>query len=61
MAFDDKVSNKSEELKGKVKEGAGNATGDQELQAEGRADQASGQAKQAGEKVKDAVKSVFKK
>ena len=61
MGLDDKIDNKSEELAGKVKEGAGRATDDPELEAEGRADQVSGNLKQAGEKVKDAVKDVFNK
>jgi uncharacterized protein YjbJ (UPF0337 family) len=61
MGLDDKFDNKAEELKGKTKEGAGRATGDESLEAEGRADQASGSVKQAGEKVKDAAKSVFGK
>jgi uncharacterized protein YjbJ (UPF0337 family) len=56
MAFDDKVDNKSEELGGKVKEGVGKATGDDEKVAEGRADQASADVKKAGENVKDAFK-----
>ena len=56
MGNDDKVENKAEELKGKVKEGVGDATDNEQLQAEGRADQASGNLKQAGEKVKDAFK-----
>ena len=59
MGLDDKIDNKSEEMKGQVKEGAGRATDDPDLEAEGRADQASGSVKQAGEKVKDAAKSVF--
>jgi uncharacterized protein YjbJ (UPF0337 family) len=59
MGLDDKIDNKSEEMKGKVKEGAGRATDDHDLEAEGRADQASGSVKQAGEKAKDAAKSVF--
>ena len=61
MAMDDKIDNKAEEYKGKVKEGVGNATDDDSLVAEGKADQASGGLKQAGEKVKDAAKSVFGK
>ncbi len=61
MGLDDKFDNKAEEMKGTVKEGAGRATDDPELESEGRADQASGQVKQAGEKVKDAAKSVFGK
>jgi uncharacterized protein YjbJ (UPF0337 family) len=64
MGMDDKMGNKGEELKGKVKEGVGDATDNERLQAEGEADQASAKAKQAGEHVKDAAKDVgdtFKK
>ena len=55
MGFDDKVDNKSEDLKGRAKEAAGSVTGDDELKSEGRADQAESSVKQAGEKAKDAV------
>ncbi|HCB07724.1 MAG TPA: CsbD family protein [Nocardioides sp.] len=58
MGFDDKVENKGEELKGRAKEAAGAATGDDELKNEGRADQADSSVKQAGEKAKDAVKDL---
>ena len=44
---------------GKVKETTGRATGNQSLEAEGRADQASANVKQAGEKAKDAVKDAL--
>ena len=54
----DKIENKAQELKGKVKEGVGDATDNEQWQAEGKADQAKGNLKQAGEKVKDAVKGV---
>ena len=57
MAFDDKVDNKAEEVGGKVKEGVGKATDDEQLEAEGKVDQTSSNLKQAGEKVKDAFKS----
>jgi uncharacterized protein YjbJ (UPF0337 family) len=56
MGTDDKLSNKGEELRGKAKEGVGRATGDEELEAQGRGDQAKADVKQAGEKVKDAFK-----
>jgi uncharacterized protein YjbJ (UPF0337 family) len=56
MGVDDKIDNKSEELAGKVKEGAGKATDDEDLEAEGKADQSSANLKQAGEKIKDAFK-----
>ncbi|MEU8266126.1 CsbD family protein [Sphaerisporangium sp. NPDC049002] len=58
MGADDKISNKAEELKGKVKKGVGDVTGDDELRAEGEADEAKGHVKQAGERVKDAAKNV---
>ena len=57
MGIDDKISNASEEATGKVKEGAGRATDDEQLEAEGRGDQASANLKQAGEKIKDVFKS----
>ncbi|GIJ10596.1 CsbD family protein [Micromonospora andamanensis] len=57
MGIDDKISNASEEATGKLKEGAGRATDDEQLEAEGRGDQTSANVKQAGEKIKDAFKS----
>jgi uncharacterized protein YjbJ (UPF0337 family) len=56
MSAVDKIKNTAETDKGKVKEGLGQATGDESLEAEGHADQAKGDLKQAGEKVKDAFK-----
>ncbi len=56
MATEDKAAHKATEVKGKIKEGVGDATDDQELQAEGQTDQAKGNLKQAGDKVKDAFK-----
>ncbi|MCO1655582.1 CsbD family protein [Pseudonocardia humida] len=56
MATDDKIENKTDELKGKAKQTVGEATDDDQLQAEGQADETKGNLKQAGEKVKDAFK-----
>ena len=56
MGTDDKIDNKGEELGGKLKEGIGRASGDEELEAQGQGDQAKSNLKQAGEKVKDAFK-----
>jgi uncharacterized protein YjbJ (UPF0337 family) len=56
MATEDKAANKVTEVKGKAKKGLGKATGDREMEAEGKTDQAKGNLKQAGEKVKDAFK-----
>jgi uncharacterized protein YjbJ (UPF0337 family) len=57
MSAKDKAKNKAQEMKGQAKEKAGQATGDEHLEAEGRADKAKGNLKNAGEKVKDAFKS----
>jgi uncharacterized protein YjbJ (UPF0337 family) len=57
MSAEDKAKNTAETAKGKAKEGLGKATGNESLEAEGRADQAKGDLKQSGEKIKD----VFKK
>ena len=57
MSTEDKIGNKAEELRGKVKEGIGDATDDEALERQGKKDQATGNLKQAGEKVKDAFKS----
>ncbi|WP_431278717.1 CsbD family protein [Leifsonia poae] len=56
MGASDKMENAAEDLKGKVKEGVGKMTGDDEKVAEGKADQAKSDVKQAGENVKDAFK-----
>jgi uncharacterized protein YjbJ (UPF0337 family) len=54
MASEDKAANKAQELKGKAKEAVGDATDNEQWQAEGKADQTAGNLKQAGEKIKDA-------
>jgi uncharacterized protein YjbJ (UPF0337 family) len=56
MSTENKAANKVTELKGDAKEAAGKATGNEQLQAEGQADQTKGNVKQAAEKVKDAFK-----
>lgn len=56
MSGTDKVKNKTEELKGKIKESAGRASGDRDLEAEGKVDRSKGSLKQAGEKMKGAFK-----
>ncbi|MET7948306.1 CsbD family protein [Micromonospora sp. NPDC005324] len=57
MGFDDKINNATEDAAGKLKEGAGRVTDNEQLEAEGRADQSTSKLKQAGEKIKDAFKS----
>ena len=49
---------KSTEWKGRMKEAAGAATGDEETKREGRADQREGKLEQAKEKASDAVKDA---
>jgi uncharacterized protein YjbJ (UPF0337 family) len=56
MAKADKVKNAKQQAKGKLKEAAGKATGNDNLRAEGKNDQSVANLKQAGQKVKDALK-----
>jgi uncharacterized protein YjbJ (UPF0337 family) len=56
MSSENKAANKVTEVRGKIKKAAGQATGDADLEAEGRAEESKGDLKQAGEKVKDAFK-----
>lgn len=58
MAEDDKLANKVQDAKGKVKETTGSAVGNESLEAEGKGDQAESSLKQGVEKVKDAAKDI---
>ncbi|MGO4146539.1 CsbD family protein [Paenarthrobacter sp. YAF11_1] len=58
MGLDDKINNAAEEAGGKLKEKTGETTGDGNLQAEGRSEQAEANLKQSGEKIKDAAKGA---
>ena len=58
MSTIDKASNKAQDIKGRVKEKAGRATGNQDLEAEGKTDQITSAAKDVGEKVKDVGEKV---
>lgn len=58
MGLADDAKNKAEELKGRGKEAAGSITGDDELKAEGKGDQASADLKQKAADVADAVKGA---
>jgi uncharacterized protein YjbJ (UPF0337 family) len=55
MSTNDRIANKVQDAKGKVKEAAGKATDDHELQAKGKADQVKSAVKDAGERVEHAV------
>jgi uncharacterized protein YjbJ (UPF0337 family) len=56
MGAVDKAKNTAQQAKGKVKEAAGEATGNDRLRRKGKSDQVKGKLKQKGEKVKDALK-----
>ena len=54
MGTGDDIKHGAEEMKGKVKEGVGDMTDNESLEAEGKVDQAKANLKQAGDDVKDA-------
>jgi uncharacterized protein YjbJ (UPF0337 family) len=49
----------TDKVKGKIKEVAGAATGDENLENEGKLDQAKGSVKKAGENMKDRAKEAL--
>jgi uncharacterized protein YjbJ (UPF0337 family) len=56
----DEIRNK-DDAKGRLKEAAGDLTGDDELQREGKVDQATGKVKDGVEKASDKVKDAVGK
>ncbi len=54
------MEGKWDEVKGDVKEKAGQVTDDESLEREGQAEQAKGNVKQAWEKAKDALNDLRK-
>lgn len=56
MGADDKIKNAAEKAVGKVKETVGQVTGNEELKAEGKAEQTGAKLKDAGENLKDAFR-----
>jgi uncharacterized protein YjbJ (UPF0337 family) len=56
MGTDDKLQNMADEKIGEAKETLGKATDNDDMEAEGKTDQAKADLKQAGEKVKDVFK-----
>lgn len=56
MSDADKTENTVDKMTGKAKEAVGGATGDDNLERQGKNDQSKADVKQAGEKVKDAFK-----
>jgi uncharacterized protein YjbJ (UPF0337 family) len=51
----------TDDAKGRVKEAAGNLTGDKDLKREGKVDQAGGKAKEGVEKVTDKIKHALRR
>ena len=56
MGMDDKAGNKADQAAGKLKQTVGDATDNERLENEGRADQSKAKLKDAAEDVKDAFK-----
>ncbi|HWU58459.1 MAG TPA: CsbD family protein [Microbacteriaceae bacterium] len=54
MGTGDKIENAAEKAKGTAKEKVGDATDNESMEAEGKADKTKADVKQAGEKIKDA-------
>jgi uncharacterized protein YjbJ (UPF0337 family) len=59
-AVDDEIRNK-DDAKGRLKEAAGDLTGDDELQREGKVDKATGAVKDGLDKASDKVKDALGK
>jgi uncharacterized protein YjbJ (UPF0337 family) len=57
MSLEDKARNTVDTARGKAKDAVGRATGNKDMETEGKTEQVLGHLKQAGEKVKDAVHS----
>ena len=57
MGNDDKATNSANDLGGKIKEGIGKLTGNEEMQADGEKDQSKANLGKAAENVKDAFKN----
>jgi uncharacterized protein YjbJ (UPF0337 family) len=53
MGAEDKMKNAAEKIGGKAKEAVGKVTGNEKLEAEGKADQAKAQVKKTVEDAKD--------
>jgi uncharacterized protein YjbJ (UPF0337 family) len=56
VSITDKLRNKAQQLRGRIKRNTGKVTGDRSRQAQGSADQVKGNLKQTGEKIKDAFR-----
>lgn len=58
MGYDDKASNKVDDLAGKAKEGLGKVTGDDKLESEGKTDQGKADVKEQARKLKDKAEGM---
>jgi uncharacterized protein YjbJ (UPF0337 family) len=56
VSLTNRLRNKAQELRGRIKRNTGEVTGDRGLQARGRSDEVKGGLKQTGEKIKDAFR-----
>lgn len=59
MGTEDKMQNAAEDWTGKAKEAVGNATGDEQMEAEGKMDQAKAAVKDKVEDAKDWAAEKF--
>ena len=59
MGNTDRLGNAGEDAKGKAKEGFGKATGNEQMEADGKWDQTKADAKDKVEDVKDAVAEKY--
>jgi uncharacterized protein YjbJ (UPF0337 family) len=55
----DRIGGSAEQVKGKVKEGVGKATGDSKMEGEGKADQAGGKIRNTVGGVKDKIRDAL--
>lgn len=58
MGIADKASNKTQDIKGRMKEAAGSISGNRDLKNRGKADQAKARARNVGEDLKEAAHKV---
>jgi uncharacterized protein YjbJ (UPF0337 family) len=57
----DRIKGAGDQMKGKIKEGAGKLTGDEKLKSEGKLDQAKGKVENAVGGAKDKVRETLDK
>jgi uncharacterized protein YjbJ (UPF0337 family) len=58
MGIGDKMGNAAQDAKGKAKEAAGDATDNEQMQAEGKGEQVEAKGRKVGENVKDGVRDI---